>query len=814
MKLRLDTSRSYALALEGGGAKGAYQIGAWKALREAGVTIDAVAGTSVGALNGALIVMGGAEKAESIWENIRYSQIMDVDDRAMSRLLKGGVRLDELDDVAQQLLDFIRNRGFDVTPLREWIAQTVDERAVRESPVELFIDTFSLSDGKLLELRAKALPEGTLCDMLLASAYLPVFRSEKLGGKRYADGGVRDVLPLHVLLEHGCRDIIAVRLFGFGVERPVKIPDDARIYTVEPSADLGSTLEFEPERSRRNLRLGYLDMQRFLYGLRGTRYYIDCDWDEQHSLSLLAAAVPGERTLRSLCEKHLPALAGRLGAEGDDYTDLLLALLETAAERKGVDPQQIVTADELLALAGGEAALAAAAAAVLAPAHPLLGRKRTAPVRRRADDDPDALRVCLMNDSFPPVVDGVANAVLNYAKILTETEGLCAVATPEYPGVADDYPFPVVRYPSLDTTRLTGYRAGYPLVPTEVAELAAMDFDIIHSHCPVASTLLARSLREAIEKPIVFTYHTKFDIDIAKTIRGRALQEAAVRLLVNNIAACDEVWVVSRGAGENLRSLGYAGEYIVMPNGVDLPRGTASPDAVAALSQRWQLPADKPVYLFLGRMMWYKGLRIILDGLKTVREAGGDFCMVFVGDGQDRAAVEEYAAQLDLADRCRFTGTERDRDTIRAWYTRADLLLFPSSFDTNGLVVREAAACSLGSLLIDGSCAAEGIADGDTGILIPETADGLAAALLREGADRAFFARIGETAAEKIYLSWEDSVKAARAQYRSVLERWNSGALPHRRTAGMAEWAGDIAGTIERARSGWERAMEALDRYL
>lgn len=170
MKLRIDTSRSYALALEGGGAKGAYQIGAWKALREAGVKIDAVAGTSVGALNGSLIVMGDLEKAENIWENIRYSQVMDVDDETMSRLLKGDVKLDELDGVAQQMFEVIKNRGFDVTPLRKWISQVVDEKTVRKSPVELFIDTFSLSDGKLLELRAKDLPEGTLCDMLLASA--------------------------------------------------------------------------------------------------------------------------------------------------------------------------------------------------------------------------------------------------------------------------------------------------------------------------------------------------------------------------------------------------------------------------------------------------------------------------------------------------------------------------------------------------------------------------------------------------------------------------------------------------------------------
>ena len=90
-----------------------------------------------------------------------------------------------------------------------------------------------------------------------------------------------------------------------------------------------------------------------------------------------------------------------------------------------------------------------------------------------------------------------------------------------------------------------------------------------------------------------------------------------------------------------------------------------------------------------------------------------------------------------------------------------------------------------------------------------------AAALLREGADRAYFARIGETASEKIYLSWEDSVKNARAQYRSVIERWNSGDLPRRRVLpGAPEWTGDVAELINRARTGWDKAREALDRYL
>ena len=165
------------------------------------------------------------------------------------------------------------------------------------------------------------------------------------------------------------------------------------------------------------------------------------------------------------------------------------------------------------------------------------------------------LNICLMNDSFPPTIDGVANAVVNYAKHITASHGKCVVATPEYPGVTDDYPFPVVRYPSLDTTQLTGYRAGNPLAPETIERLRRMDCNLIHSHCPVASTVLARALRDACDIPIVFTYHTTFDIDIAKAVRSKLVQQAAIDLLVANVSACDEVWVVSEGAGENLRSL-------------------------------------------------------------------------------------------------------------------------------------------------------------------------------------------------------------------------------------------------------------------
>ena len=391
----------------------------------------------------------------------------------------------------------------------------------------------------------------------------------------------------------------------------------------------------------------------------------------------------------------------------------------------------------------------------------------------------EKLNVCLINDSFPPAIDGVANAVTNYADILSREYGKATVVTPYYPD-ADDaaFGFPVLRYPSVDITRLVGYRAGMPFSPELMKQLESAGFDLIHTHCPITSTMVARSLRDRIHVPVVFTYHTKFDIDIANAVRSKLLREEAARLLVENISACDEVWTVSRGAGENLRSLGYRGPYTVMPNGVDFPQGRVSDELVAEVTRGFDLPEDLPVFLFVGRMMWYKGIRIILDALKTLMEEGRDFRMVFVGAGNDKDEIVAYAASLGLEGRALFAEPIRDRNRIRAWYCRADLFLFPSTFDTNGLVVREAAACALASVLVAGSCAAEDVDDGVSGFLIEENAASMAAKLRSLMADRESMRRVGEGAQRELYISWESAVKRAYERYGAVVENYRSGRYP------------------------------------
>ena len=158
--------------------------------------------------------------------------------------------------------------------------------------------------------------------------------------------------------------------------------------------------------------------------------------------------------------------------------------------------------------------------------------------------------ICLLNDSFPPLIDGVANAVTNYAEQITERGGRAIVATPAHPQANDEnFPYPVIRYPSVDLRKKTGYMAGIPFSPETARRISKENIALLHSHCPIVSTLLARELRQLTDAPLVLTNHTKFDIDIANAVPGKALQHGSIRALLENINACDEVWTVSKGAG-------------------------------------------------------------------------------------------------------------------------------------------------------------------------------------------------------------------------------------------------------------------------
>ena len=414
------------------------------------------------------------------------------------------------------------------------------------------------------------------------------------------------------------------------------------------------------------------------------------------------------------------------------------------------------------------------------------------------------MKVLLYNDSFPPLIDGVANTVVNYGSVITEKYGEAMVAVPKYPDADDShYSFPVLRYASLATEKLVGYRAGFPFGADSLRIQQDFKPDLLHSHCPVASTLMARAVRELTNVPMIFTYHTKFDIDFNRAIKNKFISEQCIKLMIKNIEACDDVWAVNEGAAENLKSLGYKGEVTIMKNGVDIDRTPVSEEAIRNINTQWNLPDNVPVFLFVGRVMWYKGLKIILDGLKGIAEKGLDFRMVFVGDGDNRADVMKYSHELGLIDKCIFPGIIQDRAVLKAWYTRADVFLLPSVFDNNPLVVKEAAACGTPSVLIENSSSADGVTDGYNGVLIPEDSSAMTEALMRFYNDPEMAKRVGYAASQTLYCSWEDSIAKAYDRYNYILDLHKRGELikPKASMDGMISMAVECYKGIDKVKS-------------
>ncbi len=361
MKLQVDVTRPYGLVLEGGGARGAYQIGVWKALKEAGIHFEAIAGTSVGALNGAMICMDDIDKAYYLWRNISHSQILDVDQERMEEIYQGKGNLPE---ILLEGMNLAMTGGADTAPLRELISDNVDEEAIRNCGIDFIVSTFSLTDMKELDMPVDHMEPGRLTDYLMASSLVsPVFKNEKMHGKRYLDGGYVNKVPLDSLINRGYKNIIVVRIFGFGWQKLVEIPEEVTVHTIAPRVNLGYLLDFDGEKSVRNIKIGYYDAKRWLYGLSGLIYYIDEDESQDFYLKELLdvpedvkqelckyfhADVELNGILRCYMEDALPGLANMLGLNRNwDYKELYLSVLEATAKQLKVPKYNIYTVRDL-----------------------------------------------------------------------------------------------------------------------------------------------------------------------------------------------------------------------------------------------------------------------------------------------------------------------------------------------------------------------------------------------------------------------------------------------------------------------------------
>ncbi|MEG1206112.1 MAG: patatin-like phospholipase family protein [Angelakisella sp.] len=326
-----------AVVLAGGGSKGAYEVGAWQAMEELSLPYHVVTGTSIGALNGALMVQGDLEEALHLWRHMDSSQV--VAEAPVPTADLAGLR-----DVYYAFLkQMVGKGGLDTTPLEDVVRRLLDEDLIRRSPIEFGLVTVELRSMKPIERFLPEIPKGQLADFLLASAaFFPAFKPRSIDEGLYIDGGYSNNMPIDLALKANQKvdEIIAVDVNGIGRVR--QFDPGIPMTIVRCYWDLGNVLIFDSMRCRRSIRLGYLDGMKALGSYGGQAYTFDTG--EAQRLDRLHLA-PVSR----VCLGVLNALSG----DGQSQIGSLMAsrIIKAATRKRSIDSGDARLHDLLLASA-------------------------------------------------------------------------------------------------------------------------------------------------------------------------------------------------------------------------------------------------------------------------------------------------------------------------------------------------------------------------------------------------------------------------------------------------------------------------------
>jgi len=271
----MKKKEKYALVLAGGGAKGVYQIGAWKAFRELGIEICAVSGASVGALNATLFAQNNYDQALELWDNISLDKVVTL---PPDLILDGKFHIRKFDFLHLREINksILKYGGLDTTPLKNLINKYLNEDSIRNSNIDLGLVTVNVNRLKPVEIFLDNIPKGQLTDYLLASASFPAFKQAKIDGKKYTDGGIYDNIPYKMIKERGYKKIIIVDIAGPGFNRKPDIEGTETIY-IKNTSDIGSVLNFDKKILKELLNLGYLDTMKTFGRIDGFDYFINSD---------------------------------------------------------------------------------------------------------------------------------------------------------------------------------------------------------------------------------------------------------------------------------------------------------------------------------------------------------------------------------------------------------------------------------------------------------------------------------------------------------------------------------------------------------
>ena len=333
------------------------------------------------------------------------------------------------------------------------------------------------------------------------------------------------------------------------------------------------------------------------------------------------------------------------------------------------------------------------------------------------------LRVGFFTESYRPIVNGIVASIDTLRAGLSACGHHVSVIAPSFPDYVDD-DAAIVRIPSLPLPTPTFYRLCVPYVRTS-DRLRFENLSIVHTHSPFVTGWMGASYARRHDIPLIFTYHTRIEEYAHYVPFERAtMQRAAVALTRTYANSADAVIVPTRAMEVHLRELGVVARIAVVPSAIDVERYAAG---IRRADVRAQLGADDEtkLVLFVSRLAREKNLELALEALARISDR--HVRMAVVGEGPHRARLERYAGELGVDGRIRFIGGLTP-ELLPDVYASADAFVFPSTTETQGLVLAEALSAGLPVVAVESAASREVL--GGSGHLVAVDPDALAAGLV------------------------------------------------------------------------------------
>ncbi|WP_208558719.1 patatin-like phospholipase family protein [Marinilactibacillus kalidii] len=349
---KLKRNEKSALVLGGGGARGSFEIGVWKALKELDFVPNIITGTSVGALNGALMLQGKVEDAETMWKDIEGSSILDYE---------FPMSIDSFNEYQRTLGFFfvkaIGSKGLSSKPLKNLISEYItDEAAIRESSIDFGLSVTNDDTGEIEFFYLKDIPENRLKEYLLASASLyPAMEKTIIDGTPYMDGGYKNNIPYDMVIERKPDKMIVVDLQGPGLFSVDHRVDTVPTVWIRTQWSLGDLLLFNKKRTSLNIKLGYLETMKRANRYEGFWYTFDKESIKRdyqtfyQSLNKLMQSQDLDGLERFLeDEEYQVNMIGEISnkwGKNVSYKSLSLAVMELAGKCFGLLPEEAYEAE-------------------------------------------------------------------------------------------------------------------------------------------------------------------------------------------------------------------------------------------------------------------------------------------------------------------------------------------------------------------------------------------------------------------------------------------------------------------------------------